>query len=607
MKKFFSSASTFVRALPVVILFELLFRLIMVAIGAPALTLALKLTMKAAGISYLSDEHVVLFLIHPVTIVSLIILLFLIGLFSFVELSALAGCFSCYHEHKRMSVMGMIRTGFGSFKKAFRGTGILRFLAFMLFMPLAQFTMSSGVFTAPLMPILRNIFRSVSLNSKMAAAVYILLNLLFIMLIVSKSYSLHYLVLTDRKFGDCVKQSKKKINGKKSKTAVSLILWSFSMIAAAAALTFIISFVILLFIKGFSRPQHAVSAALKVLRYAGQIFSAISAFISAPAIMCWLTSKFFADAEKEETITLPDRDHIPMKRLPRAIILTSFIAAALALNFTYIKSLYKGNINLNVGLLSDTQITAHRGASKAAPENTLPAFEAAIESGADYIELDVQLTSDGELVVFHDEKLDRTTDGQGILSKYTYEQLQQLSAGSWFGDGVEFADTKIPLLSEVLDLTGDDIMLNIEIKDRGDAIATAEKTVELIEEYDIVSSCYVTSFSYKALKKVKKLNPKIKTGLIANVATTASFSQLKYIDALSLNHLFVNQTVVNSAHQNGKRVFVWTVDSSSDMQHVIALGVDNIITNRPEKAAEAVYSRSVGQTVLTAVKTIFGT
>lgn len=119
MKKFFSSASTFVRALPVVILFELLFRLIMVAIGAPALTLALKLTMKAAGISYLSDEHVVLFLIHPVTIVSLIILLFLIGLFSFVELSALAGCFSCYHEHKRMSVMGMIRTGFGSFKKAF--------------------------------------------------------------------------------------------------------------------------------------------------------------------------------------------------------------------------------------------------------------------------------------------------------------------------------------------------------------------------------------------------------------------------------------------------------------------------------------------------------
>ena len=296
-----------------------------------------------------------------------------------------------------------------------------------------------------------------------------------------------------------------------------------------------------------------------------------------------------------------------MKRLPRAIILTAFIAAALALNFTYIKSLYKGNINLNVGLLSDTQITAHRGASKAAPENTLPAFEAAIESGADYIELDVQLTSDGELVVFHDEKLDRTTDGQGILSKYTYEQLQQLSAGSWFGDGVEFADTKIPLLSEVLDLTGDDIMLNIEIKDRGDAIATAEKTVELIEEYDIVSSCYVTSFSYKALKKVKKLNPKIKTGLIANVATTASFSQLKYIDALSLNHLFVNQTVVNSAHQNGKRVFVWTVDSSSDMQHVIALGVDNIITNRPEKAAEAVYSRSVGQTVLTAVKTIFGT
>ena len=129
----------------------------------------------------------------------------------------------------------------------------------------------------------------------------------------------------------------------------------------------------------------------------------------------------------------------------------------------------------------------------------------------------------------------------------------------------------------------------------------------MINQYHFVDSCYVTSFSYAALKRVKQLDPNIKTGLIANVATTTAFTQLKYIDALSMNHLLVNSTVVNNAHQNGKRIFVWTVDNNSEIKNMMALGVDNIITNRPEKASEIVYSQNVGEKVLTGLKTIFGT
>ncbi|MDE6091834.1 MAG: hypothetical protein K2G14_01905, partial [Ruminococcus sp.] len=149
-------------------------------------------------------------------------------------------------------------------------------------------------------------------------------------------------------------------------------------------------------------------------------------------------------------------------------------------------------------------------------------------------------------------------------------------------------------------------MFNIEIKNHGNVAKTAEKTVEVVEEYHKEKSCYITSFSYSALKTVKKLNPKIKTGLIANVASSTSFSQLKYIDAVSLNYIFVNQSIVNMAHQNGKRVFVWTVDRPSDIQHMIAMGVDNIITNRPDRACEMVDSNSVGDTILTILEKIFG-
>ncbi len=182
----------------------------------------------------------------------------------------------------------------------------------------------------------------------------------------------------------------------------------------------------------------------------------------------------------------------------------------------------------------------------------------------------------------------------------------QFSAGSWFGKDGEFDDVRIPAMTEVLELVGKDIMLNIEIKRSGDPKRTAEKVVELVEEYGIVNSCYVTSFSYPALKKVKQLNPKIKTAFIANLATATSYSQLPYIDAVSMNYLFVNQSVVNSAHHNGKRIFVWTVDRQSEMQKMMALGVDNIITDRPDRALEVVNSKSVGDTVLTALKYIFG-
>ena len=241
-----------------------------------------------------------------------------------------------------------------------------------------------------------------------------------------------------------------------------------------------------------------------------------------------------------------------------------------------------------------------------APENTIPAFEAAIESGADYIELDVQLTKDGELVVVHDDDIKRTTDGEGPLSLMTYEETQKYSAGSWFSDDGTFNDVKIPKLSEVLELVGHDILLNIEIKSHGNVAATAEKVAELVEEYDIADSCYVTSFSYQALKKIKEVNPDIKTALIANIAPSTVYSQMKYIDAISMNYLFVNQSVVNYAHHSGKKVFVWTVDRSGEMKKMMALGVDNIITNRPDKAKEVVDSDSVGDTVLTGLEYVFG-
>lgn len=605
MKKFLKSASSFLRAFPHFVLFELLMKLFLVTIGVPVLAYILKYTMKVSGVTYLSDENLLIYLQNPTTILAFIVLVFCVAFFTFVELSALVACFACYSKKEKISVWGMFVTGLKAFKKAFRWAGIPRFLVFMIFMPIVQFTFASGQFLAPLMPIVRTVFKSVSNTS--AVIVYILIQVLFVMIIVDRSYSLHYLVLTDNKFKECTQKSKALISGNKFRMAGSLFFWSMCMLATSAVLTFGLGFIIVFIIKGFSEPVVAFRSALKVLKYAVRVFAVLSSFLSVPAIICWITQRFFEDVRETEEIIIPDCKTHKLKPMSRFVLVLSLTVAGLLLNMTYIKALYNGNVNLNMGIVTKTQITAHRGFSAVAPENTMYAFESAVKTGADYIELDVQLTADEQLVVFHDKKIDRTTDGKGELSKYTYDELQEFSAGSWYGKNGEFDDAKIVLLSDVLETVGDDTMLNIEIKNHGNVTKTTEKTVELIEEYNIEKSCYITSFSYSALKTVKKLNPKIKTGLIANVASSTSFSQLKYIDAVSLNYIFINQSIVNMAHQNGKRVFVWTVDRPSDIHHMIAMGVDNIITNRPDKALEMVDSDSVGETILTVLEKIFGT
>lgn len=604
MKKFLKYTGVYLKAFPHFAAFELLFKLIMVAIGAPVLAFMLKWTMKMSGISYLSDENILSYIKSPYTIIVFLTMLLCSAFFSFVDLSALAACFSCYMKKERIGSMDMLRTGLSAFIRAFRGMGILEFVKFAFCISLAQFTLSSGVFLAPLMPILRTIFRSLSGVSAMIA--FIMVQVLFVTLIISSCYSIHFLILTDNSFHKCVKKSKSIIAHEKLKMILSSLEWLVAVLFFIALITFGLSFIIVFIIKGGTHPSYAFRTAVKVLKYAGRVFLAVYVFFSAPAVMCWLTAKFYKDINGNEEITLPKRCRQKTGKLRNFMAVCILIVIGLGVNFTYLMGIYKGNISLNTGIFSRVQVSAHRGASKTAPENTIPAFEQAVESGADYIELDVQLTKDGRLIVLHDDKIDRTTDGKGMASELTYDEIQQYSAGKWFDKEGTYSDVKVPEFREVLDAVGGDILLNIEIKNHGDINRTAEMVVELIDEYELRKSCYVTSFSYKALKKVKELDPKIKTALISHIAPSTVYSQMKYIDAVSMNYLFVNQSVVNYAHRSGKRVFVWTVDRTADMQKMVSLGVDNIITNCPEKAVEVVDSDSVGETVITVLRYFFG-
>lgn len=226
-------------------------------------------------------------------------------------------------------------------------------------------------------------------------------------------------------------------------------------------------------------------------------------------------------------------------------------------------------------------ITAHRGASHVAPENTLAAVKKAVELGADCVEIDVWQAKDGEIVLMHDETLKRTTNetGEREIWTYTLEELKKLDAGFWFGE--EFRGEQIPTLHEVIQFAKGRVKLNIEIKVSREEPEIAQKVIDIIRAEGFDKECMVTSFDRNTIETVKHIASDIKTGFIFNEDYSGNVFQGNW-DVLSCNYKVVNKEFVASARKNGKEIHVWTVNNRLLMERLIGLKVDGIITNRPD-------------------------
>ena len=243
-------------------------------------------------------------------------------------------------------------------------------------------------------------------------------------------------------------------------------------------------------------------------------------------------------------------------------------------------------------------VIAHRGASREAPENTLAAFALAINQGADMLELDLRLSRDQELMVFHDRSLKRTTGQDGLLQHYTRAELKQCDAGSWFSP--QFAGEEIPTLAEVLELARGQVMLNLEIK--ADALFRSEallekKLIRLLHDYDLCERVLISSFAPLALSRIKALAPNLSTALLygSSIRSTLrsrlpvyhlqAFRQVLEIqaDALNLRYPLVTAATVRRSRETRINLYPYTIDSPKIQKRLIKWGVQGIITNQPAR------------------------
>jgi glycerophosphoryl diester phosphodiesterase len=233
-------------------------------------------------------------------------------------------------------------------------------------------------------------------------------------------------------------------------------------------------------------------------------------------------------------------------------------------------------------------ILAHRGDKLHAPENTLPAFEQAIQKGADGIELDVKLTADGHVVVIHDSKVERTTDGRGHVASLTLEAIRKLDAGKWFDE--KFSGAKIPLLEEAFEVVGKDKLINIELKNYSSPFDNlAAKVCELVKRHNNQGQVILSSFYSSNLKAAAKALPEVSRALLAMPGPAGLWARsfgFMFGDYHALHPHTSNTTreQVQRAHRIKRRIHVWTVNAPEEITRMRDWGVDGIITDDPETA-----------------------
>ena len=238
---------------------------------------------------------------------------------------------------------------------------------------------------------------------------------------------------------------------------------------------------------------------------------------------------------------------------------------------------------------SRARVIAHRGFSGRAPENTLAAIREAIAVGADMAEVDVTLTADDQVVVIHDEKVQRTTGGRGLVADFTLAELQRLDAGSWFSR--RFSEERIPTLEQVLEAVDGRILLNVEIKSEAVGRGVTEKVAAAIQARGMVNRVVVSSFSPRALEEMRSAAPEIRTAVLYDPELHRGMDPVEIVTGLGASAFNIRGSrltdeMLRRCSEHGIPVGIYTVDKPKKMRRFLERGVNAIFTNHPDRMLE---------------------
>lgn len=585
------------------LVFQLIYALLVLVILLPAVNQGISLAMKSAGCSYLTSENIIYFLGRPITILILLGILFVGGVFLYFGMAYTMTCLMLAKEKKRRSFLVILRETFRRFWIIILPRNyMMPFLVVLL----ALF------FNIPLLIVVLSRMRASRFFIKSAAgipfvipvliaAAVILSILLFLFVFV-----LPYSILEHKSTKKGIKASLLLEKRNRLKVLFFLLVFNLGMGLVCVLLYGAAVLISALFAKVFVQKDLVVAVFLSVYNDINLYAAVLTGFLGVILNTGLVTSMYFTLKQKrgeefEPIMGAPELFHT-RKKLRRSII-ASVIAGLFIVDILYTYDMIRNGGFMLRGNLEYITITSHRGDSYKAPENTIPAVQSAIDSLANAVEIDVQQTKDGTVVLFHDSSLYRLTGSRLKIRNMNFADVEQVDVGRWFGE--EFIGTHIPELEEVLKLCKGKVTLNIDLKYNSSSVNLAQQVVALIEEYDFEKQCVVTSAVYQDLVEIKALNEQIKTGYILSAGYSNFYNKSDAADFFSIRSDFVSESLVRNIHANGKAVHVWTVNSRKEMERMKQTGVDSIITDRPVLAREVIYGEETGKNVIDLLNMVY--
>lgn len=537
-------------------------------------------SLKQQGFSYLTAENYKEFLQYPLSVVFLALVFLVILIFYFVEVAALLCGFVYSAKEKKLYAGDFFILGIKKTVSFFRHSKVSWLVCAACSGPFlaAYFLVREISYIQILEFTARQIYKEIKSPMLIYGFLGVLLLISFLFV-----FALPY----------CILEKKKNWQGflsgmKLFRTHWKRILLDFCFLHVFMLLFILITYsvVMLILAAGVFFFKSEVVKISSIFIYSEYVNMALGIYaggvqlIGRIAFVYTVYTKFHIQPKDEE-------EHLFYKKMEQYFWYSKLgrrkAAGLLTALFVLLEGIYFGFLVINHDttlshLAADTEITAHRGGAWKAPENTISALQYTIDSGADYAEIDVQETKDGELILLHDDSLKRTAGVKKNVWDMTLKQVEKLDAGASFHK--KFRGEKIPEFTEALKFCKGRLDLNIEIKYNGKNKGIVNKVVRAIKENHFEDHCVVTSMNYQFLKQIKKTAPEIRTGYIMTM-TYGGVQGMEAADFFSVKHTYVDEKFVTQAHALGKEVHVWTVNYKGDAKRMLDMGVDNIITDDP--------------------------
>ncbi len=587
---------------------DIAYKIVAFVVLTPLVGILFRVLLAVSGKTVLADQDILFFFLGPLGWVCAIVLGGLwLGIVA-LEQAALMGVLCANHGKKRMGVIEALRFALAHAWPVIKVTG--RMVAFTLLPVLSALALAGITYYVLLRKYDINFFLKEKppeflIALGIAGVIVLVLALVLLRLFTGWFFALQLILFEGMLPRNALRASGERAKGQRRRIVVWIVGWALASMIVSAVATSLAVWIGHLIVPSTTNSLWLLAATvgltMVLMSAVGLVVNLLSTtFFAAILFNLYrhLGSKGDLDLSPLDISKAPGS--VVRFRITRARLFAGGILGVAAALGTGAYALHSVRPDDRV------HIIAHRGSSMAAPENTMAAIKQAIEDRTDWVEIDVQETADGEVVVFHDSDFMKLADVNLKIWDATMEDLKDIDVGSKFSP--KFKNERVPTLGQVLDECKGKAGVNIELKYYGHDKDLEQRVVDIVEAHGMTEEIVVMSLKVDAVKKMKKLRPNWTVGLLMSV----SAGDLKNVNAdfLAVNAGFADRRFIRSAHGTGKDVAVWTVNDAPTMSSMIGRGVDGLITDKPALARSVLQQRaqmSQAERLMLEVASLLGT